>query len=88
MKPHYQDTRSIMPYLYSLVRSNKYEKILVKIPSRDEAAYKEHGYVQEAVIPEYFNDGERAVGLKYCSSARIQWSAENTILPSNMVRTT
>lgn len=71
MKPHYQDTRSIMPYLDSLVRSKKYEKILVKIPSRDEAAYKEHGYVQEAVIPEYFNDGEHAVFMcKYFSPGR------------------
>jgi putative beta-lysine N-acetyltransferase len=73
MKLHIQDAHSIRSYIECLAHNNKYEKIVAKIPSGNKADYKEHGYAQEAIIPEYFKNGEHAVFMaKYFSLSRKQ----------------
>ncbi|MBW2177231.1 MAG: hypothetical protein JRH03_09845 [Deltaproteobacteria bacterium] len=80
MKLHKQDSHRIMPEMESLAHANNYEKILAKIPSGHEAYYKDHGYIREAVIPEYFNNGEHAVFMaKYFSSSRKQVNNQEQI---------
>lgn len=73
MKLHNQDAHSIMSDIECMAHNNKYEKIVAKIPSGNKTVYKEHGYVQEAIIPEYFKNGEHAVFMgKYFSLSRKQ----------------
>ena len=80
MKLHKQDSHRIIPEMESLAHANNYEKILAKIPSGHEAYYKDHGYIREAVIPEYFNNGEHAVFMaKYFSSSRKQVNNQEQI---------
>ena len=73
MKFHRQDVLSILPVLDRLALGNHYEKILAKIPSENKAAYEKQGYVQEAVIPGYFQHREHALFMcKYFSTRRRQ----------------
>jgi putative beta-lysine N-acetyltransferase len=71
MKLDARDMPHILPALDRLAQDNQYEKILTKIPSASKADFKKQGYVQEAVIPEYFGTQEHAVFMcKYLSSGR------------------
>ncbi len=71
MKLDAQDMPHILPVLDRLAQDNHYEKILTKVPSSSKAAFKKQGYVQEAVISEYFDTQEHAVFMcKYLSSDR------------------
>ena len=71
MKLHGRDVLHILPALDRLAHDNHYEKILTKIPSASKTVFKKQGYVQEAVIPEYFDTQEHAVFMcKYLSSDR------------------
>jgi len=73
MKLHDQDVLHILPALDSLAHGNHYEKILAKVPSDSKVVFEKQGYVQEAVIPEYFNHRKHAVFMcKYLSSRRRQ----------------
>ena len=73
MKLHAQDVLHILPALDRLAHDNHYEKILVKVPSESKAAFEKQDYIQEAVIPEYFNNREHAFFMcKYLSSSRRQ----------------
>ena len=73
MKLHGRDVLQILPALDRLAHDNHYEKILAKVPSESEAAFEKQGYVQEAVIPEYFKNREHAFFMcKYLSSSRRQ----------------
>ena len=73
MKLHDQDVLRILPAIDRLAREKHYEKILAKVPSENKSAFEMQGYVQEAVIPEYFKNREDAVFMcKYFSSSRKQ----------------
>jgi hypothetical protein len=73
MKLHIQDVHRIRSDIECLAHNNQYEKIVAKIPSGNKTDYREHGYVQEAIIPEYFKNGEHAVFMaKYFSPSRKQ----------------
>ena len=73
MKLHRQDGLSILPVLDRLAHDNHYEKILAKVPWGSKSAYEKQGYVQEAVIPEYFQNQEHALFMcKYLSPSRRQ----------------
>jgi len=71
MKLDARDMPHILDDLDRLADENHYEKILTKVPSVSKTAFKKQGYVQEAVIPDYFDDQEHAVFMcKYLSSER------------------
>jgi putative beta-lysine N-acetyltransferase len=73
MKLHVRDVLHILPALDRLAHDKHYEKILAKVPSESKAVFEKQGYVQEAVIPEYFNNREHAFFMcKYLSSSRRQ----------------
>jgi len=69
MKLHVPDAGSIRPAMEQLAHENKYGKILAKIPLGCEAEYRQNGYTREAVIPEYFKNGEDAVFMAMYFSA-------------------
>jgi len=71
MKLDTRDMPHILPVLDRLAQDNHYEKILTKVPSANKDVLKKQGYVQEAVIPDYFDTQEHAVFMcKYISSDR------------------
>jgi putative beta-lysine N-acetyltransferase len=73
MKLHGQDVLRILPTIDRLAADNHYEKILAKVPSENKTAFEKHGYVQEAVIPAYFQNREHALFMcKYLSADRSQ----------------
>ena len=73
IKLHNQDVLRILPILDCLARDNHYEKILAKIPSESKGVYEKYGYVQEALIPDYFKNSEHALFMcKYFSASRKQ----------------
>ncbi|MFC1875692.1 putative beta-lysine N-acetyltransferase [Thermodesulfobacteriota bacterium] len=73
MKLHVQDVLHILPALDRLAHEKHYEKILAKVPSESKPVFEKQGYIQEAVIPEYFNNREHAFFMcKYLSSSRRQ----------------
>ncbi len=80
MKHHDRDAFRILPALDRLAHDNHYEKILAKVPWGSKPAYEKQGYVQEAVIPQYFNTREHAVFMcKYFSSRRRQTAHQQQI---------
>jgi putative beta-lysine N-acetyltransferase len=73
MKLYDRDVNHILSALDCLAHDNHYEKILAKVPSGSKAVFEKQGYVQEAVIPGYFNNREHAFFMcKYRSSGRRQ----------------
>ncbi|MDX2446854.1 MAG: putative beta-lysine N-acetyltransferase [Desulfobacterales bacterium] len=73
MKLYDQDVIHILPALDCLAHDNHYEKILAKVPSGSKTVFERQGYIQEAVIPGYFNNREHAFFMcKYLSSGRRQ----------------
>lgn len=80
MKLHDHDVPGIISALDSLAYDNKYEKIVAKIPAKNQVVYEEQGYVQEAVIPKYFKNREHVLFMcKYFSSNREQITEEQQI---------
>jgi len=73
MKLYDRDVIQILPALDNLAHDNHYEKILAKVPSGNKTVFERQGYIQEAVIPGYFNGREHALFMcKYFSSVRRQ----------------
>jgi len=73
MKLYDQDVIHILSVLDCLAHDNHYEKILAKVPSESKAVFERQGYIQEAVIPGYFNSRKHAFFMcKYLSSDRRQ----------------
>jgi len=71
MKLDVQDMPHILPVLEHLAHENQYEKIMTKVPSACKAVFENQGYLEEAVIPEYFDTHEHAVFMcKYLSPDR------------------
>jgi len=80
MKQHDRDAFRILPALDRLAQDNHYEKILAKVPWGSKPAYEKQGYVQEAVIPQYYKTREHAVFMcKYFSSRRRQTAHQQQI---------
>jgi putative beta-lysine N-acetyltransferase len=80
MKLHGRDVLDILPTLDRLAHDKHYEKILAKVPLESKAVFEKQGYVQEAVIPEYFNNREHAFFMcKYLSSSRRQTTDDQQI---------
>ena len=80
MKLHSRDVLRILPTMDRLAHDNNYGKILAKVPWGSKSAYEKRGYIQEAVIPQYFNTQEHAVFMcKYLSSRRRQTAHQQQI---------
>ena len=60
MKLHKDDTERIIGLIESIAEENKYSKLFVKIPFSVRSEFIHNGYIQEAVIPHYFQNGEDA----------------------------
>jgi beta-lysine N6-acetyltransferase len=80
MKLHHQDAADILPALDRLAHEKQYEKILAKVPAGSRAGFERRGYIQEALIPAYFKNGDSAIFMcKYLSASRAEISAKQQI---------
>ncbi|MDM8540600.1 putative beta-lysine N-acetyltransferase [Desulfococcaceae bacterium HSG9] len=63
MKLHSSDLPDIIPALDDLAAGRNYGKILSKVPEDFASFFLDAGYIQEAIIPEFFNNGQGALFL-------------------------
>ncbi len=68
-----RDAPDIIPALENLAKANHYTKILTKMPVNLGSFFIQRGYIQEARIPDFFNDGQALVFLsKFMTAERFQ----------------
>jgi len=58
-----RDLPEIIPALDDLATAKNYGKIIAKIPQKYASFFIDTGYIQEAIIPEFFNDGQGVLFL-------------------------
>ena len=73
LKLHSPDLPEIIPALNDLAISNQYGKILAKIPESFVSFFLDAGYLREAIIPDFFTNGQGVWFLsKFIDSERFK----------------
>jgi len=73
LKLHSPDLPEIIPALDDLATAKNYGKILSKVPEDFASFFLDAGYIREAIIPEFFNDGQGVLFLsKYIVPERFE----------------
>ena len=85
LKLHSQDLPEIIPALDDLATAKNYGKIIAKIPQNHASFFIDAGYLQEALIPDFFNNGQGVLFLsKFIEPERFK--EQNTLRDADQMR--